>query len=876
MSISISEYVLMATQAYYYYRSESSQSQTLAQAGFPGWTQVGTGRDLDLQTGFSASTFTNGDQYVVAFRGTDDWRAGQGDAEYNPTFAPEPANGGVGSQTRNAIQYVENLLKITPGLTLDKISFTGHSLGGGLAGIAGGYFNRRAVTFDPALYTNEIKDVAVRLEVLARYQYLGTNLDGFDEDIVTFRRLFSEFDPGTYIGNGTDVRETLFERFSRNVTNNVEVFRVQGEILDRLQLTPSVEDYRVRSENYTRIDIGDSVGQNRFLTALIQSLYLSSQTDPVTGEDPTSTEMRRLHHISTIVLAVLGYENRPGVAEVYKTLQQQEGLLSRLINEELTAINSLEGDNEERLDYKRPSHGNFERILNLNVSFANDFGESFRKTDDSTGGVESVGDVSQNGISTGGRTIGSRSGGGQNNVGSSLLSSSVIAGLRDDIIDLGFILARKVADRLNQVDPARVNAASYDKETTLLGSIVGDPSLFGPDAHSVAIQFRALTTEDEEAHDLTAEQKARLNQSLDNVYAGLFQTLGSYSKLDELYIKARKPGTDATLVFGSIANGGSNVRLASGFGIFLGGDDRDLFFASDDNKDDFFYGGDGNDALYGFKGDDFFDGGDGNDWIEGGDGKDEIYGGDGADRLTPGKGVDQVYGGSGDDLIIAEIGDGDDTLDGGFNNLPSFGHADGTDTVVYKYFHGDATIDLLDASEFFSRDMADFGLRISEHARGAGGESGGFGSDSLSSIERAAVEAGDGVDTLKITEDSQSDYILYIDLGGQPENKRDIIDLRTLTLGAIVDLAQDLVSWKAPGFTYSVTGATDDYTLTVRNAEAVLGGSGDDELISGGAAASRQILLDGGLSNDTVTLRGGTGGITAGGLGVTVTVHLTL
>jgi hypothetical protein len=88
MTISLSEYVLLATQAYYYYRSESSQPQTLTHAGLPEWARVNTALDIDRESGFSASTFTNGGRYVVAFRGTDDWRAGRGDAEYNPTLGP--------------------------------------------------------------------------------------------------------------------------------------------------------------------------------------------------------------------------------------------------------------------------------------------------------------------------------------------------------------------------------------------------------------------------------------------------------------------------------------------------------------------------------------------------------------------------------------------------------------------------------------------------------------------------------------------------------------------------------------------------------------------------------------------------------------------
>lgn len=213
-----------------------------------------------------------------------------------------------------------------------------------------------------------------------------------------------------------------------------------------------------------------------------------------------------------------------------------------------------------------------------------------------------------------------------------------------------------------------------------------------------------------------------------------------------------------------------------------------------------------------------------------------------------------MWGGDGDDFLYVELNDGNDDLDGGLNGI-DLPIGDGTDTVVYKYYKGNSTVQLLDASELFSRNAADFGLKIKgaldkDGAAGAVGDdrkeiNSGFGNDVLTSIERAAVEAGDGADTLIIDESSQGDKILYIDLGSQSAGKSDTIDLTALTLGATADLAKQRVKWESPGYLYG----SYEYDVDVRNAERVLGGTGDDILLAGSLG---MILPDRLTGNDKI------------------------
>lgn len=93
---SASEYVLLSAQSYYYYRNEGinrrpnvepsatgSQPLTTEQIpGLSGWSVDLANSYTDPVSGFSATVFMNNGKYVVAFRGTDDWRDGHGDKDH--------------------------------------------------------------------------------------------------------------------------------------------------------------------------------------------------------------------------------------------------------------------------------------------------------------------------------------------------------------------------------------------------------------------------------------------------------------------------------------------------------------------------------------------------------------------------------------------------------------------------------------------------------------------------------------------------------------------------------------------------------------------------------------------------------------------------
>jgi len=131
------EYVQMAGAAYVSNRSVVNR--------FPiptGWTpfkpETGVGN-------FEAVSFKRGNEIVISFAGTNN----------NPDWI---ANGGLatGLGSEQLYQAAEYYLQIKALYPDAGISFTGHSLGGGLAALMGVFFDKKAVTFDQAPRFNSL------------------------------------------------------------------------------------------------------------------------------------------------------------------------------------------------------------------------------------------------------------------------------------------------------------------------------------------------------------------------------------------------------------------------------------------------------------------------------------------------------------------------------------------------------------------------------------------------------------------------------------------------------------------------------------------------------------------------------------------------
>lgn len=194
------EYALMAGAVYVSTRDVLNQIPTP-----PGWLPFNY---QSLPSGFEAASFRNGGDIVISFAGTGtavDWLANIGGAF-----------GVTTTQLEQAAAYYLGVKAANPGAS---ISFTGHSLGGGLASLMAVFFstpgnNLQAVTFDQAPFANSATvSVATTLEnYLSGLGYSASALQGLTSFISA-----ANSSPGS-IPNASNVID----------------FNVQGEILSSL------------------------------------------------------------------------------------------------------------------------------------------------------------------------------------------------------------------------------------------------------------------------------------------------------------------------------------------------------------------------------------------------------------------------------------------------------------------------------------------------------------------------------------------------------------------------------------------------------------------------------------------------------------------
>nr|WP_319566450.1 hypothetical protein [uncultured Rhodoferax sp.] len=107
-----------------------------------GWDPIGT--PVILSDGFMARAYQKGSEIVISYAGTTnedamDWLTGN---------VPGASAGYLAPQITDAAKFYLDVVKNNPGVS--NISFTGHSMGGGLASLMAVYFDKPAVVFDQA------------------------------------------------------------------------------------------------------------------------------------------------------------------------------------------------------------------------------------------------------------------------------------------------------------------------------------------------------------------------------------------------------------------------------------------------------------------------------------------------------------------------------------------------------------------------------------------------------------------------------------------------------------------------------------------------------------------------------------------------------
>ena len=204
-----------------------------------GYVELQWQRD-DSLTGFSAGVYKKGDEIVIGFTGSNE--------ELLKDFAVANIPAGLGlssAQITQAATLVLDVMKAYPGAT---ISFTGHSLGGGLASVMAVFFNKEARVFDPAPFELSAKSIVV-LEVLNAYlQANGYSNAELNEYVESLGTLFS-------------TRESL-----------VTSWHVEGEILEMLRFGGNTI---AGSENVLHVGSPEVGGVDLHSVTLLHALLLS-------------------------------------------------------------------------------------------------------------------------------------------------------------------------------------------------------------------------------------------------------------------------------------------------------------------------------------------------------------------------------------------------------------------------------------------------------------------------------------------------------------------------------------------------------------------------------------------------------------------------
>ena len=116
-------------------------------------------------SGFAAAVFEKGNEIVISFTGTNE----KGLVDFTLGNVPGFL-GGFSAQILEAMALYSEIRKINSDA---RISFTGHSLGGGLASLMAVFFDEDAVVFDPAPFMATAISASALLEYKLKLKGLG-------------------------------------------------------------------------------------------------------------------------------------------------------------------------------------------------------------------------------------------------------------------------------------------------------------------------------------------------------------------------------------------------------------------------------------------------------------------------------------------------------------------------------------------------------------------------------------------------------------------------------------------------------------------------------------------------------------------------------
>lgn len=592
------DYALMAGHAYRTNRNEINWIP------FPnGWLPFfpvpdpTTAAAFPATSGFEAISFTNGAEIVISFAGTDPSDI------FGDIAADLGLAAGLGSsQLLQAAQYYLQIKEANPNAT---ISFTGHSLGGGLASLMAVLFGETAYTFDQApfrssaLFYTTVDPITGVTTTGSVAQDLRHSLTG-RAPVDMLSKLDAYIAAADPLNLNPIAADTLAGRETR-VTN----LNVQGEILsnfptnafDRIGLQADANNLG----NSTAGVLGSDLHSQALLTAFLQS----GDTKKSTAADHTLGQVTfKLTDLLKMIFDPKLYFNDP----LKKGDDVKENFLERLVKHQATVIDTATGETDAMVT----------RFTSDLWKLAQDGGLTMR--DDSL--------VSPN----------------AHYVNNALIAfamqkyyeeTSSSAGYRKELFtDLAIAGEGSGGIRFDMADVSTKFATAFAQGDAL--NLI--------DAKGYAQYFKTYLQQS----TFTAEERS--------VMAYLLPSLRDW------YVQAGAAGMNST----DTLNRGAFMLGGAGVDTLTGGAKADLLVGNAGN--DSMSGGAGNDYLLGGAGSDTLDGGVGNDSLFGGSGTDSyqfsgsfgldtIRDQDGQGRLSIGTGTTPLSGGK---LIADSVWESDD------------------------------------------------------------------------------------------------------------------------------------------------------------------------------------------------------------------------
>jgi Ca2+-binding RTX toxin-like protein len=635
------DYALLAGNVY---RSTRTQINQIPVPVAQGWQEI-DGSYRNLPSGFEAAAFKNitTGEIVIAFAGTGPGSINQPDWIANvDLFLGAPS-----SQLREAALYYEVLKaqQLAAGNVNPQITFTGHSLGGGLAALMGVFFDRPAIPFDGAPFLRAA-NTAVRDDLIVYLtRFADAALAGFTN--LNFASRLKNVNGRYVVGEVNNVDPSL--RIGTNIPIHHEPASVflATDLHSISLLTAFLYDGTFRLETYDLPNLIPLMFDDRLFkfpvsssTANFIDLLVRNQ---VTVQDSSGTGL--LNHFA-IDMARLGKAwrgdkngnellNKALIAFGIQAYFEQDGGIGKEIFDTFTGGIRFDRSavTQTLLGYDLFFKSYLASIPDIEAQIAA-FGKSLSFADWylATGKGAAVAQAKTAGaFMLGGVNIDSFTG--------STKADLIIGGDNGDVLAGG-----KGDDLLYGGDGGDTYIwKTGDGNDTIIDSDKRGTILINDATHEFkASNFTKVSTDVYKSSDgkitLTHHSPWMLvTESGEQIVLGADFVDGNFG------IHLREALIDPVVVNAAVVNGTGDADLLNG-----------------SNVSDQLLGGDGDDGMRGEAGNDILDGGAGNDFGRGDDGDDSILGGAGDDLFGGNAGKDLLQGGAGSDTLYG--GDGDDQV----------------------------------------------------------------------------------------------------------------------------------------------------------------------------------------------------------------------